>query len=53
MITMLVSYVVVLRYMDSKIKQSEEYWKNVMFESYIKHQKISGQRQIHIIRINI
>ncbi|RKI30554.1 GHKL domain-containing protein [bacterium 1xD8-6] len=36
MITMLVSYVVVLRYMDSKIKQSEEYWKNVMFESYIK-----------------
>lgn len=36
MITMLVSYVVVLRYMDSEMKQQEEYWKNVMFESYIK-----------------
>lgn len=36
MITMLVSYVVVLRYMDSETKQVEEYWKNVMFESYIK-----------------
>lgn len=35
-ITMLVSYVVVLRYMDSETKQVEEYWKNVMFESYIK-----------------
>lgn len=36
MITMLVSYVVVLRYLDSEEKQIEEYWKNVMFESYIK-----------------
>ncbi|MDE6846494.1 MAG: GHKL domain-containing protein [Lachnospiraceae bacterium] len=36
MITMLVSYVVVLRYLDSEAKQVEEYWKNVMFESYIK-----------------
>lgn len=36
MITMLVSYVVVFRYMDSETKQVEEYWKNVMFESYIK-----------------
>lgn len=36
MITMLVSYVVVLRYMDSEVKQNEGYWKNVMFESYIK-----------------
>ncbi len=36
MITMLVSYVVVLRYLDSETKQVEEYWKNVMFESYIK-----------------
>lgn len=36
MITMLVSYVVVLRYLDSETKQMEEYWKNVMFESYIK-----------------
>lgn len=36
MITMLVSYMVVFRYMDSEAKQVEEYWKNVMFESYIK-----------------
>ena len=36
MVTMLVSYVVVLRYLDSETKQVEEYWKNVMFESYIK-----------------
>ncbi len=36
MITMLVSYVVVLRYVDSETKQVEGYWKNVMFESYIK-----------------
>ena len=36
MVTMLVSYVVVLRYLDSETKQIEGYWKNVMFESYIK-----------------
>lgn len=36
MITMLVSYVVVLRYLHSETKQVEAYWKNVMFESYIK-----------------
>lgn len=36
MITMLVSYVVVLRYLDSANKQVDEYWKNVMFGSYIK-----------------
>lgn len=36
MITMLVSYIVVLRYLDSETKQMEGYWKNVMFESYIK-----------------
>ncbi len=36
MITMLVSYVVVLRYLDSEAKKVEGYWKNVMFESYIK-----------------
>lgn len=35
-ITMLVSYLVVMRYLDSETKQMEEYWKNVMFESYIK-----------------
>lgn len=36
MITMLVSYIVVLRYLDSTNKQVDEYWKNVMFGSYIK-----------------
>lgn len=36
MITMLVSYIVVLRYLDSVDKQTDEYWKNVMFGSYIK-----------------
>lgn len=36
MITMLVSYVVVLRYLHSETKHVEQYWKNVMFESYIK-----------------
>lgn len=36
MVTMLVSYVVVLRYVESESKRTEAYWKNVMFESYIK-----------------
>ncbi|MDE7359426.1 MAG: GHKL domain-containing protein [Lachnospiraceae bacterium] len=36
MLTMLISYVVVLRYLDSETKQVEAYWKNVMFGSYIK-----------------
>lgn len=36
MVTMLVSYVVVLWYVDSEMKRIEGYWKNVMFESYIK-----------------
>lgn len=36
MLTMLVSYVVVFRYLDSETKQMEESLKNVMFESYIK-----------------
>lgn len=36
MLTLLVSYIMVLHYLDSELKQVEEYWKNVMFESYIK-----------------
>ena len=36
MITMIASYIVVLRYLDSETRQTEEYWKNVMFESYIR-----------------
>lgn len=35
-ITMLVSYIVVLRYLDGEMKNVDSYWKNVMFESYIK-----------------
>lgn len=34
-ITMLVSYVVVLRFLDSEMKHVDSYWQNVMFESYI------------------
>ena len=33
---MLVSYIVVLRYLDGEMKNVDSYWKNVMFESYIK-----------------
>lgn len=36
MITMFVSYMIVLHYIESMMKQIEGYWKNVMFESYIK-----------------
>lgn len=36
LVTMFVSYVVVLRYVESESKRREAYWKNVMFESYIK-----------------
>lgn len=36
MITMLVSYVVVLQYLDRETRQVEGYWKKVMFESYSK-----------------
>lgn len=36
MITMLISYIVVLRYIESDSKRQDIYWKNVLFESYIK-----------------
>lgn len=36
LVTMFVSYVVVLRYVESESRRKEAYWKNVMFESYIK-----------------
>lgn len=36
LITMFVSYVVVLRYVESESKRAGIYWKNVMYESYIK-----------------
>lgn len=35
-ITMLVSYVAVLRFLDSEMNHVDAYWKNVMFESYFK-----------------
>lgn len=36
MITMIVSYIVVLRYLDSETRQAEEYRKNIMIQSYVK-----------------
>lgn len=36
MITMLVSYIVAFRYLYSETEHVDQYWKNVMFESYIK-----------------
>ncbi len=35
-LTMFVSYVVVIRYVESESKNTELYWKNAIFESYIK-----------------
>ncbi len=35
-ITMFVSYVVVMRYVESEERRSGIYWKNIQFESYIK-----------------
>jgi len=36
LVTMFVSYVVVLRYLESESERAGIYWKNVFFESYIK-----------------
>ncbi len=36
MLTMFVSYVVVMRYVESESKRSEIYWKNQTFQAYIK-----------------
>ncbi len=36
MLTMIVSYVVVLQYIENDSKQKDMYWKNALFESYIK-----------------
>lgn len=35
-VTMLISYVVAFRYVESESERADAYWKNVMFESYIK-----------------
>lgn len=59
MITMLVSYVVVLRYLHSEVKRVEAYWKNVMFESYIKGLKTQNylveqaEQNLRILRHDI
>lgn len=34
-ITMFVSYVVVIRYLESDSKEKDTYWKNILFQSYI------------------
>lgn len=44
MITMLVSYVVVLRYLDRETEQVERYWKNVLLETHIK--ELEGQHYL-------
>lgn len=55
-ITMLVSYVAVLRFLDSETKHVDAYWKNVMFESYIKGLESQGylveqtERNLKILR---
>lgn len=36
MLTMIVSYIVVLQYIENDSKQKDIYWKNALFESYIK-----------------
>lgn len=36
LLTMFISYVVVLRYTESEEKRTDIYWKNVLFESYTK-----------------
>lgn len=45
MITMFVSYVVVLRYLESESENAEIYWKNLMFESHIK----GLENQYHLV----
>ena len=44
-ITMFVSYVVVLRYVESESNRENIYWKNVLFESYIK----GLENQYHLV----
>lgn len=36
LVTMLVSYIVVLRYVESETERTNIYWKNVIFETYIR-----------------
>lgn len=44
-ITMFVSYVVVLRYVESDSKNAQIYWKNLLFESHIK----GLENQYHLV----
>lgn len=55
-ITMFVSYVVVLRYLESETKRADIYWKNMLFESYIRglenqyHLVEQAERNLKILR---
>lgn len=59
MITMLVSYVVVLRYIESDSNRQDIYWKNILFESYIKSLEAQyelveeSEKNIRILRHDI
>ncbi len=59
MITMLVSYVVVLHYIESDSKRQDIYWKNILFESYIKSLEAQyelveeSEKNIRILRHDI
>ncbi len=58
-LTMFVSYVVVLRYVESESKRTDIYWKNVLFESYIKglenqyHLVEQSERNLKILRHDV
>ena len=55
-ITMFVSYVAVLRYVESESNRADIYWKNVLFESYIKglenysHLVEQSEKNLRILR---
>ena len=55
-ITMFVSYIITLRYVESESSSADIYWKNVLFESYIKglesqyHLVERSERNLRILR---
>ncbi len=58
-LTMFVSYAVVLRYVESESKRTDIYWKNVLFKSYIKGLKNQynlmerSERNLRILRHDV
>ncbi len=54
--TMLTSYVVAFRYVESESDRADTYWKNVMFEAYIKglenqyYSVEQSEKNLHILR---